>query len=321
MNKTLTNGHHRLNIKKKADFKKTLIKSLRADWMLYVMIMIAVAHVFIFHYVPMYGIIMAFKKFKASLGIWGSPWVGFQHFETFMGQISFWKVVLNTLILSFYGLIFGFPAPILLALLLNEVKNVKFKKITQTISYLPHFLSTVIVVGMLVEVLSPSTGVVNTVIKFLGGEPIFFMQKSSWFRTIYISSGIWQGIGWGSIIYMAAIASIDQEMYDSAEIDGAGRFRKMWNITLPSIAPTIIILLIMRIGGLMNENLEKVMLIRNDLNANVAETIGYYVYRSGIIGSNFSYATAVGLFDAVVGLVLIAGANRISKKVSETSLW
>lgn len=279
-----------------------------------------VAYYIIFHYAPMYGAIIAFKEFNPALGIMGSPWVGFKHFKSFFEGVYFWRLVRNTLLISVYSLIWGFPAPIILALLLNEVKNKYFKRTVQTVSYLPHFISLVVVCGIIKDFTS-TDGVINDIIEFLGGERTNFLMIPEWFRPIYVGSGIWQEVGWGSIIYLAAITNIDPQLYEAATIDGASRWKQIWHITLPGIVPTIVILLILRLGGLMSVGFEKIILLYNSATMETADVISSYVYRRGLLDFDYSFSAAVGLFNSVINLILITSANRLSRKVSETSLW
>lgn len=274
----------------------------------------------IFAYGPMYGLVIAFEQYSPVRGILGGPWVGFKWFLQFFRSQFCWELIRNTLLLSIYSLIFSFPAPILLAVMLNEVKCGWFKKTAQTISYLPHFISTVIVVGMVVNFLAID-GPVNSIIQMTGGEAINFMVKPEWFRTIYVASGIWQGIGWNSIIYLAAIAGIDSQLYEAATVDGASRLRQIWSVTLPGILPTITILLIMNVGNILSVGYEKIILMYNSATYETADVINTYVYRRGIGSGEFSFGTAVGLFQSVVNLIVIVSANMVSRKVSETSLW
>lgn len=287
---------------------------------LYVMFFLPFMYYIIFHYVPMYGITIAFKNFNVVKGIMGSPWVGLKYFNQYFTDPYFWKVVRNTILLSLYHIAWGFPAPIILALLINEIKNQTFKKLSQTITYLPHFISTVVVCGMIVNVLSNS-GAVNGALQYFGHSPIQFLTTAGWFRTIYVGSGIWQSVGWGSIIYLAALAGVDTEMYEAAVIDGAGRFKQMIYITLPSITPTITIMLIMALGRIMNVGFEKVLLLYNGSTYETADIIATYVYRQGMESGQFSYATAVGLFQGVIGFIFVIATNKIAKKLSDTSLW
>lgn len=299
-------------------------KVLHEQKYLLLMLILPLAYYIIFHYGPMYGVIIAFKKFEFAKGIWASPWVGFKYFEQFITGDHFWRLIRNTFLLSFYNLLFYFPIPIVFALFLNEVRSAKFKKVVQTVSYLPHFVSVVIVVGLLQSLLSPSSGVVNEIItKITGGEPINFFMEPKWFRTMYIGSSIWQEFGWGSIIYLASLSQVDTQLYESAHLDGAGRFRCMWHITLPAIKPTIVTLLILRVGNMMSVGFEKVILMYNEGTYETADIISSYVYRTGLgsANPNYSFGAAVGLFQSVIGMILIIITNTISNKLTETSLW
>lgn len=287
---------------------------------LYLMLLIPIAFYVIFCYWPMYGIQIAFKKYNVRVGIEGSAWVGLSYFQKYLNDAYFWKVVGNTLLLNVYSLVFAFPAPILLALLLNELHCSLYKKLVQSISYLPHFISTVVVCGMVVNFLANS-GPVNDVIERLGGTRIQFLMEAKYFRSIYIISGIWQNIGWNSIIYFAAISAVDPSLYEAALMDGAGRFKQAIHVTVPAILPTITIMLIMAVGSLLSVGYEKIILLYNGSTYETADVISTYVYRKGIQGADYSYSTAVGLFQSVIGLIFIWGANRFSALVTETSLW
>jgi putative aldouronate transport system permease protein len=275
----------------------------------------------LFCYVPMYGIVIAFKDYNLFTGIADSPWVGFKHFQQFFESMFFGRLVRNTFLISFYGLIFGFPAPILLAILFNELKNGLFKKVVQTISYLPHFISTVIIVSMFVSFLSPNGGLINNLIMAFGGKPIYFLGDPKYFRTIYTVMGIWQGVGWGTIIYLAALAGINTELYEAAIIDGCNRFKQTIHVTLPGIVSTIIIMLIFRVGALLSVGSESIILMYNPAIYETADVISTYVYRRGLIEAQYSFGAAVGLFNAVIGIVLISITNALAKRYSETSLW
>lgn len=297
---------------------------LRKDWIrnrsLYLMVTPVLLFYLMFHYKPMYGAIIAFMDYNPRLGISGSEWVGFDNFIRFFSSPYFGRLLKNTLLLSVYGIVFGFPAPIILALLLNEVKLKKFKKTVQTVTYLPHFISLVVVTGIIKD-FTQSTGLINDIIVALGGTRSSLIQNPDLYRTIYIVSDIWQGIGWGSIIYLSALSGVDQQLYEAASIDGAGRWKKLLNITLPGIAPTIIIMLIMRMGQILGTGYEKTILLYNEATYETADVISSYIYRSGILERNWSYSTAIGLFNSVVNLILLVITNKISKRVSETSLW
>ncbi|WP_207655686.1 ABC transporter permease [Vallitalea okinawensis] len=301
--------------------KGKALKYISRNYDLYLLILPAILYIVIFHYWPMYGVQLAFKDYIAKLGIVGSPWVGLKHFERFFNSYYFRRLLLNTLGISIYQLIVGFPIPILLALALNEIKNSKFKKTVQTITYAPHFLSTVVLVGMVVSFLSPQNGIVNEFIKMSGGEPVYFMTKPEYFKSIYVFSGVWQQMGWNSVIYVAALSSINYELHEAAIVDGASRLRRIWHINIPGIMPTIVILLILNVGRIMGVGFEKVFLMQNDLNMEASDVISTYVYRSGILGAQYSFASAVGLFNSLINFMILITVNRISKHVSETSLW
>lgn len=288
---------------------------------IYLMLLPVLAYYFIFEYLPIGGNLMAFQKFSVTKGIWGSKWVGFDNFIKFLGTYNFWQLLGNTVLISLYDLAVTFPAPIILALLLNEVRSVKFKKVVQTITYMPHFISAVVICSMVLIFLS-SEGFVNTIIQFFGGEAISFMTKAKYFRTIYVLMNLWQGIGWSSIIYIAAIAGIDQELYEAAAIDGAGRWKQALHVTLPGITQTIVILLIMRIGQILTVGSEKILLLYNPSIYETADVISTYVYRRTLIeGGNFGYSTAISVFNSVINLILLIAANKVSRKVSGSGLW
>ncbi|WP_246552276.1 ABC transporter permease [Vallitalea pronyensis] len=296
-------------------------KHMAKQYQLYLMILPAVIYFLIFHYGPMYGIQIAFKDFRPIDGITGSPWVGIKYFERFFKSYQFWRVLRNTLLLSVFQLAAGFPVPIIMALLLNQVKNMKFKKLVQTVTYAPHFISIVVLVGMLNVFLSPSTGLVNHVIRLFGGEAVYFIGKPEYFRTIFVASGIWQNAGWGTIIYLAALAGVGPELYEAAKVDGASKLQIIRHVDVPSIAPTIIILLIMNLGRIMNVGFQKAFLLQNPLNAETSEIIQTYMYKVGLLQMEFEYSTAVSLFNTLINVVLLLTANRIAKKFSENSLW
>lgn len=296
--------------------KKDIIKNRE----LYLMVLPVIAFFLIFMYIPMYGASIAFKDFSPAKGIMESSWAGMKHFVRFFESVYFWRVLKNTVLLSVYSLVFGFPAPIILALLLNEVRVKWFKSTVQTITYLPHFISLVVIVGLL-KTFTLSDGLINDIIVFFGGEASSLLQKVEYFRTIYIASDIWQQVGWNSIIYLAALAGVDEQLYEAAMIDGANRWKQTIHVTLPSIRPTIIILLILRMGRLLTIGFEKIILMYNPAIYDVADVISTYVYRTGLMELNWSYSTAVGLFNSVLNFALLLMANRISKKFSETSLW
>lgn len=273
-----------------------------------------------FHYAPMYGAMIAFKQFVPAKGIWGSEWVGFKHFESFFSSIYFFRVIKNTVLLSLTNLVFGFPAPIILALLLNELKSSLFRRITQTITYMPHFITLVVVAGI-IRYFTLSDGLINDVIAFFGGERAAFLQQAESFRAIYVISEIWQQVGWGTIIYLAAIAGIDQQQYEAAKIDGATKLGQIWHITLPGILPTVMIMLILALGNLMNVGFEKIILLYSASIYETADVISTFVYRKGILEFNYGYSTAVGLFNSLINFGILLAANYLSKKVSQNSLW
>lgn len=286
----------------------------------YLMLLPAVAYVLVFNYAPMYGLQIAFKNYKVSLGMAGSKWIGFRNFTDFFNSYSFPQLMENTFVLSLYQIIIGFPIPIIVALILNELKG-GFKKTAQTILYAPHFISTVVLVGVIRTMFSPSQGVVNTFLEAIGMERIYFMGEAKYFRHLYVWSGVWQGMGWSAIIYLAALAGVDPALHESADIDGASRMQKILHINIPTILPTIIIMLILRMGQIASVGYEKVYLMQNDLNVSTAEVISTYVYKRGIINNNYSFSTAIGLFNNVINVTMLLIANRCSKKASGTSLF
>lgn len=287
---------------------------------LYLMFFLPVAYFIIFQYAPMFGILIAFKDYNVFQGVMKSPWVGTKYFEEFLTDPYFWKLVRNTVLINVYMLIFFFPTPIILALLLNELSRQWFKRLVQTISYLPHFLSTVVICGMIINFMN-TDGLINQVIQYFGYEPVKFLLMPDWFRTIYVGSEIWAGIGWGSIIYLAALTSLDPQLYEAATMDGANRWHQMLNITLPGIAPVITIMFLLTLGNIMSVGFEKILLLYTGPTYETADVISTYVYRRGLINSDFSYATAVGLFQSIIALGFVSAANYISRKLSSTSLW
>jgi putative aldouronate transport system permease protein len=268
----------------------------------------------------MYGIIIAFKNYKPGMSIMGAEWIGFKHFADFFGSYYFGRLIRNTFTLSLYSLIWGFPAPIIFALLLNELRSKKFMRAVQTLTYVPHFISIMVVCSLIMN-FTASHGVINDIIAAMGGTRSAMLQDAGKFRSIYVISGIWQEIGWGSILYLAALTSISQELYEAADIDGATRFQKIRAITLPCIAPTITIMLIMRMGGLMSVGFEKVLLLYNDLTMETADVISTFIYRRGLLNADFAYNTAIGMFNSVINCLFLIGANKLAARLSETSLW
>ena len=299
---------------------KKLLQNYRQHKMIYWMTLPVILYFLIFHYVPMFGILMAFQNYKPALGLLKSEWVGFQHFINFFQSDTFFRVIKNTLVLSIYDLIFAFPAPIILALLLNEVHNKPFKKTVQTISYLPYFLSMVVICGIIRD-FTASNGPITAFVTAVTGKTGNLLSMPEMFRPIFITTNIWQMVGYNSIIYLAALSQIDDTQYEAAVIDGAGYWKQCLHVTLPGIAPTIIIMLILRVGQLMSVNFEKVLLLYNQATYETSDVISTYVYRQGIINYNYGYSTAVGLFNSVIGFILIVTTNTLSKKVTETSLF
>ncbi|UQZ35432.1 polysaccharide ABC transporter ATP-binding protein [Paenibacillus sp. PK3_47] len=293
---------------------------LKRDWQLYLLVLIPLAFVIVFKYFPMAGLVIAFKDYKIARGFWGSEWVGFEIFQEIFSKPEFGRAVRNTLLLNILDLIFSFTMPIVLALMLNEVKSVRFKRVNQTLLYLPHFLSWVIIGAIAYQLLSEGGGVVNNLIELMGGNRIPFLQEDTNWLISYLAIGVWQSMGWGTIIYLAAISGINPEMYEAATVDGAGRWRKVWNITLPSIRATIVTLLIMNLGKVMDGSFERIWSLQNKATTEFTTTIPVLVYRWGIESGNFSRATAVGLFQSVIGIILVITADRIAKKLGEDGI-
>lgn len=307
-----------------ARLQPTLGKRIRRDLSrykyVYIMLIPIVVWYVLFCYRPLLGNVIAFKDYKASKGIWGSPWVGIKHFTAFFSSFYFWRLLRNTLLISLYGIIFSFPAPILLALLMNEMHSRWYKSTVQTITYMPYFISMIVICGMLMDFLKMD-GVITTILAVLGMPNENYLMKPEAFRTIYVASDIWQNCGWNSIIYMAALSSIDQELYEAAAIDGANRFKQTLHVTLPGLLPTIMILLIIRIGAVLNVGYEKIILLYNSANADTSDVISSFVYRRGILEANFSYTTAVDLFNSVISFGLVMGANALSRRKTAYGLW
>ncbi|KOR87906.1 sugar ABC transporter permease [Paenibacillus solani] len=299
----------------------SLTGRITKNWELYLFIAPAFLYFLIFHYGPMYGIQIAFKNFIPTKGIMGSEWVGFEHFERFFNSYYFWDLLWNTLSLSFYELAIGFPLPILLALAFNEVRNGAFKKTVQTITYAPHFISIVVMSGMIITFLSPSTGMIVKMIELVGMEAPAFLTDPRWFKTVYVLSGVWQSTGWGTIIYLAALSGVDPQLHEAAIMDGASRFKRVLYINLPTIIPTITILLILNVGNILGVGYEKVLLLQNPLNMDSADVISTFVYRTGLVSAQYSFSTAVGLFNSVINALMLITVNRIAKRTSDTSLW
>lgn len=299
----------------------SLIRKLKRDRTFLLLLAPVLLYYVLFKYVPMFGIIVSFKDYNLFTGVWQSNWVGLKYYRMFFHNPDAIVIMKNTFLLGAYKLVCGFPAPILLALLLNELRLKRYKRFVQTVSYMPHFLSAVVVSGIMVMILSPSTGWVNHAIQAMGFEPINFLQKASWFRTIYVGSEVWQEIGWGSIIYLAALTAIDPQLYEAAKIDGAGRLKQALHVTLPGIAPAIIILFILQVGKVMELGFEKVYLLSNAATYETSDIIATYVYRAGIVQGNFSYGSAIDLFMGVIGFIFIYSANQVSRRLGESSLW
>ncbi|MGC5772987.1 sugar ABC transporter permease [Paenibacillus pabuli] len=299
---------------------RTVTALLRKDWQLYSLLILPIIYLIIFKYGPMLGNVIAFRRFVPGGSIFGETWVGLRYFQMFIQDPTFWKVFGNTLMLGGLALLFTFPVPIIFALLLNEVKSKRFKKFVQTASYLPHFLSIVIVAGMVLQ-LTAVNGSINGLVSFFTGDSIPFMQRAEWFRTIYITSEVWQGMGWGAILYLAALTTIDDSLYEAARIDGANRWKQTIHVTIPGILPTIVTLLILNMGNFLAVGFEKILLLYNPLIYETSDVISTYLYRVGLQSSNFSYATAIGLFESIIGLILVFSVNAISRRLTQRSLW
>lgn len=305
------------------DNPKGIGKKIKENYQLYILLALPLIWLILFKYVPMYGAQIAFRKYYANKGIWGSPWVGLKYFKRFIESYNFERVLINTIGISFYQLLAGFPFPILLALGLNTTLNKGYKKVVQFITYMPHFISTVVMVSMILQVLNPQIGVINTLFHALGRERVDFIGIPEYFKSIYVWSGVWQNIGWSSIIYLATLSSVDTQLYEAAEIDGASRFQRILHIDIPCLLPTAVILLIIQTGRVMNIGFEKVFLMQNPLNIKSSEIISTYVYKVGLASTSadFSYSTAIGLFRSIINLALIVSVNQIAKKMGESSLW
>jgi putative aldouronate transport system permease protein len=299
---------------------KRLHQNMKVHWELYLLILPALAYFIIFHYIPMYGVQIAFRDYLPGLGFLESPWVGLEHFKRFFNTYLFKVVIKNTLAISVSGLILGVPCPVILALMLNILKNRRFKNVVQTVSYAPHFISNVAMGGMILVLLS-NMGLANTLLRSLGLAPVQFMAKPELFTPIYVLSGIWKSTGYGSIIYLAALSSVDMELYEAARIDGASRLRMVWHIDLPVIIPTMVILLIMNAGRIMSVGYELVLLLQNTMNMSSSEIISTYTYRMGLLNHDFSYSTAIGLFNNIINIILLCSVNWIAGRLNETSLW
>ncbi|WP_431523677.1 ABC transporter permease [Paenibacillus pabuli] len=291
------------------------------NWELYVFIAPAFLYFLIFHYGPMYGIQIAFKNYNPVRGVFGSPWVGFDHFVRFFESYYFWDLMWNTLAISLYELAVGFPIPIILALAFNELKHKRFKKLVQTVTYAPHFISVVVMVGMVIAFLSPSTGILIRFVEWMGIDAPSFLTSPAWFKTVYVLSGVWQSAGWGTIIYLAALSGVDPGLHEAAIIDGANRLQRIRHINIPVLVPTMTILLILNMGSLLGVGFEKILLMQNPLNMESSDVISTFVYRSGLENAQYSFSTAVGLFNSVINAFLLVTVNQIVRKTSENSLW
>ncbi|WP_083537280.1 MULTISPECIES: sugar ABC transporter permease [unclassified Paenibacillus] len=296
-------------------------KKLKRHWQLYLVVFPPLLYLLIFKYIPMAGVVIAFKDYNVIQGIWGSPWVGLQYFKEFFESPNFWMYLQNTLGISLYGLIVGFPAPILLALALNEIRNGFFKSSVQMITYAPYFISTVIMVSIIVVTLSPNVGIISKFMSLLGVENTNFMGIPGLFKSIYVWSDVWQHTGYGAIIYIAALAGVNPELYESAKVDGASRLQKIVNIDLPSLIPVSVILLILNLGNIMKLGFEKIYLMQNPLNLSASEVISTYVYKVGLLSSSFSFSAAIGFFNSFVNLILLVSVNYIARRLSNSSLW
>ncbi|MFJ8504272.1 ABC transporter permease [Streptomyces avermitilis] len=299
---------------------RTWRQALRRDWQLYSLVVLPLLFLLVFRYLPMIGNVIAFRRFEPGGSMLGEQWVGLRYVRMFLTDPTFWQVFTNTMWLGALTLVFCFPVPIVLALLLNEVRTRALKRFVQSVSYLPHFLSIVIVAGVTMQMLA-TDGPVNHALKAFGQAPVRFLQEPEWFRTVYVGSEIWQTAGWGTILYLAALTTVDEDLYEAARIDGASRWKQIWHIALPGIRPTMITLLILNIGTFMAVGFEKVLLLYNPLTYPTADVISTYLYRTGVESNSFSYAAAIGLFEAVIGLVLIFSANQLSRRTVGTSLW
>lgn len=305
----------------RARTRRPKLRRIVSDYQLYLFILLPLAHLLLFHYQPMYGMQIAFKKFSGLLGIWGSPWVGLKHFRQFLQSPTFWTLIQNTVGISVYSLGVGFPVPIILALSLNEVRHQRFKKTVQMATYAPHFISMVVMCGMIMLFLNPRSGIFNHLLDFIGIGRISFMTEPGWFKTVFVFTGIWQNAGWGTIIYMAALSGVDLALVDAATIDGATRLQRIWHINIPTITPTITILLILRFGRTFTVGFQKVLLLMNPLNMKSADVVATYVYRVGLLGGQFSYTTAINMFNNIINFLLLVGVNYIARRTRETSLW
>ncbi|WP_371263691.1 ABC transporter permease [Paenibacillus sp. UNC496MF] len=296
-------------------------KRVKRHWQLYLLVLLPLAYLIIFKYIPMYGAQIAFRDFSPVKGILGSDWAGLKHFRTFFESPNFWVLIKNTLVISLYSLLVGFPAPILLALALNEVRGMRFKRLVQMVTFAPYFISTIVMVSMIILFLSPRLGFVDHILNAFGMESVNFMGVPNYFSSIFVWSNVWQGIGYGAVIYLAALSGINVDLYEAARVDGASRIRKVWHIDLPGIMPAATVLLILNVGQIMNVGFEKIYLMQNPLNTSASEVISTYVYKIGLLGANFSFSAAVDLFNSVINLILLLTVNYAARRLSESSLW
>ncbi|GBF76878.1 hypothetical protein PA598K_05388 [Paenibacillus sp. 598K] len=297
-----------------------MLKKIARSYELYLLMLPTLIYFAIFQYGPIYGVQIAFKQYSIPKGITGSPWVGFEQFERFFSSYQFWNLLQNTLLISLYELAL-FPIPIILALLLNQLTSQRFRKLVQTVTYAPHFISVVVMVGMLYLFLSPSKGIINQVLMLMGFEPVFFLAEPEWFKTVFVFSGVWQNAGFSMIIYIAALAGVSPELHEAAVMDGASKARRIWHIDLPGIMPTVMILLILNIGQFMSIGFEKVYLMQNAVNISSSEIIQTYVYKAGLLNAQYSYSTAIGLFNSLISFILLLAVNMTARKLNQTSLW
>ncbi|RTE09363.1 ABC transporter permease [Paenibacillus whitsoniae] len=301
--------------------RSRLWKAVSSRYDLYLMLLLPIVWYLVFNYGPLYGLQIAFKNFSPAKGISGSAWVGLDHFKRFVDSYYFWRLLWNTVSINLFSLLFAFPIPVALALLVTEIRNKTYSKVVQNITYIPHFISIVVMVGMIMVFLSPRGGPINSIIEAFGGEPIRFMDSAGWFKTIFISSNIWQNMGWQSIIYIAALSGVNPQLYEAAKMDGASRLRRIWHVSLPGILPVIVILLILDVGHFMNVGFEKILLMQNNLNLESSDVISTFVYSAGILKGEYSYTAAIGLFNSLINLALLLLVNRFARKKAETSLW
>ena len=307
-------------MQKPASLGQTISYDWKKHWRYYILLLPMIAYYIIWAYGPLYGIQIAFKDFSPRLGISGSAWVGLRNFEAFFNSAFAWRVIRNTILINFWNLVFGFPLPIVFALMLNEIRRNSFKRTVQTITYMPYFISLVVICGMIVD-FTASDGVLGEVAKLFGMAPVNLLGDAKYFRTVYVTSEIWQFLGWNSILFVSALTGINSELYEAATIDGASRIKQIWHVSLPGILPTIAILLVLRIGSMMNLGFEKIILLYSGLTYETADVISSFVYRKGIVDGDFGYATAVGLFNSVVNFILVVFANKASKAMTDTGLW